>query len=218
MPAICRRHPHGAPKLPKFWHAGRCCGAGVQLHNTWAACGHTLALGPKQAQCCKAAERCWRLVRAEALQHCQHVMAGMCAGAMAPLGSSELPGQVVALVRGKLSAAPALRTKWALLARDLLALLTGLRTGVMLDYAAVQPAVLLELVEGITQLAATGALRAAYTSRCLGPPLQRRPCHSSEVMRGFPCRMLLSQCSGASQTCWQTRSLRQQCCPAQSAG
>ena len=82
-----------------------------------------------------------------------------CAGAMAAPGGSGLPGQVVALVRGQLRAAPALRTKWALLARDLLALLTGLRAGVMLDYAAVQPAVLLQLVDGAAQLAATGALR-----------------------------------------------------------
>ena len=118
-------------------------------------------------------------------------MVGMCAGAMAPLGSSELPGQVVALVRGKLRAAPALRTKWALLARDLLALLTGLRTGVMLDYAAMQPAVLLELVGAVAQLAATGALRAAYISHCLDSSLQGRPCHSSEVMGGSTCRMLL---------------------------
>ena len=110
---------------------------------------------------------------------------------MAPLGSSELPGQVVALVRSKLRAAPALRTKWAVLARDLLALLTGLRTGVMLDYAAVQPEMLLELVEGVAQLAATGALRAACISHCLDPPLQWRPCHFSEVMGGSPCHMLL---------------------------
>ena len=140
---------------------------------------------------CKPAERCWRLARVLALQHCQHVMVGMCAGAMAPLGSSELPGQVVALVRGKLRAAPVLRTKWALLARDLLALLTGLRTGVMLDYAAMQPAVLLELVDGVAQLAVMGALRAAYISHRVKPPLQRRPCHSSEVMGGSPCRVLL---------------------------
>ena len=65
MPAICRRYLHGASKLPKFWHAGRCCGAGWQLQNIWAACGDNFALGPKQAQCCKPAKRfgalqgCW---------------------------------------------------------------------------------------------------------------------------------------------------------------
>ena len=99
---------------------------------------------------------------------------------MSTPGSSGLPGRVVALVRGKLQAAPALRTKWAVLARDLLALATGLRTGVMLDYAAMQPTVLLQLVDGIAQLAATGGMRAACILPCHDGPPPEALCNFSE--------------------------------------
>ena len=70
---------------------------------------------------------------------------------MAPTGS-DLPRLIVEAVREKAGAVRALRTKWALLARDLLALATGIRTAVMLDYVALQPEVLLDLVGRVAEL------------------------------------------------------------------
>lgn len=78
-------------------------------------------------------------------------------GAMA-CPSSGLPQKVVDAVREKAASVRALRTKWALLARDLLALLTGLRTAVMLDYVAIRPEVVLDLVRGVAGLHSSGML------------------------------------------------------------
>ncbi|CAL5224938.1 g7707 [Coccomyxa viridis] len=61
-------------------------------------------------------------------------------------GGADLPQLIVEAVREKARTVRALRTKWALLARDLLALATGMRTAVMLDYVALQPEALLDLV------------------------------------------------------------------------
>ncbi len=60
--------------------------------------------------------------------------------------SSDLPRLIVDAVHEKARLVRALRTKWALLARDLLALVTGMRTAAMLDYVALQPEVLLHLL------------------------------------------------------------------------
>ena len=64
----------------------------------------------------------------------------------------DLPQLIVEAVRKKAGTVRALRTKWALLARDLLALATGIRAAVMLDYAALQPQVLLDLVARVAEL------------------------------------------------------------------
>ncbi len=61
-------------------------------------------------------------------------------------GGADLPQLIVEAVREKARTVRALRTKWALLARDLLALATGMRTAAMLDYVALQPEALLDLV------------------------------------------------------------------------
>ena len=60
--------------------------------------------------------------------------------------SSNLSRLIVDAVHEKARLVRALRTKWALLARDLLALVTGMRTAAMLDYVALQPEVLLHLL------------------------------------------------------------------------
>ena len=70
-----------------------------------------------------------------------------------------LPAVIVGAVRKKAATVRALRSKWALLARDLLALATGIRTGVMLDYVALQPEVLLELVKELSAWSSTGEHR-----------------------------------------------------------
>ena len=70
---------------------------------------------------------------------------------MAPTGS-DLPRLIVEAVREKAGEVRALRTKWALLARDLLAVVTGVRTAVMLDYVTLQPEVLLHLVGTVAKL------------------------------------------------------------------
>lgn len=71
----------------------------------------------------------------------------------------DLPAVIVGAVRKKAATVRALRSKWALLARDLLALATGMRTGVMLDYVALQPEVLLELVNELSAWSSTGEHR-----------------------------------------------------------
>ncbi len=70
---------------------------------------------------------------------------------MASVGA-DLPQLIVEAVRESARAVRALRTKWALLARDLLALATGMRTAVMLDYVALQPEVLLDLVWRVAEV------------------------------------------------------------------
>ena len=70
---------------------------------------------------------------------------------MAAVGA-DLPQLIVEAVREKARTVRALRTKWALLARDLLALATGMRTAVMLDYAALQPEVVQDLVRRVAEL------------------------------------------------------------------
>ena len=70
---------------------------------------------------------------------------------MAPM-QSDLPRLIVEAVRERVGAVRALRTKWALLARDLLALATGVRFAVMLDYITLQPEILLGLVQRVAGL------------------------------------------------------------------
>lgn len=77
-----------------------------------------------------------------------------------PSWAEELPGRVVDAVRRAAAGCPALRRVWALLSRDLLALLTGLRPAVMLDYITGAPEqALCSVVRDVTSLSETaGAL------------------------------------------------------------
>ena len=69
--------------------------------------------------------------------------AGLAARARAPAEAhsspAELCARVVGAVRAAARAERPLRRVWALLSRDLLALLCGARTAVMLDYVPVSP-------------------------------------------------------------------------------
>ena len=83
--------------------------------------------------------------------------------------AAELPGQVVGAVRWAAGSCPALRRVWAVLSRDLLALLTGLRPAVMLDYITGAPEqALCSVVRDVTSLSgAAGVLWSSALSRIL---------------------------------------------------
>ena len=93
--------------------------------------------------------------------HCRpHIWAPCRAPALCMAAADrDLPAAIVGAVREKAATVRALRSKWALLARDMLALATGMRTGVMLDYVALQPGVLLELVKELSAWCSTGEHR-----------------------------------------------------------
>ncbi len=89
--------------------------------------------------------------RAEGLPY-RAQSAGSRAGKQAT-SAQELPGRAVCAVRRAAAGCPALRRAWAALSHDLLALLTGLRPAIMLDYITHVPEqTLCSLVQEVASL------------------------------------------------------------------